>query len=99
MIGKWMRGLYEFAVRVVLIGELFIALRILLKIFGANETTLVVRYLYKGTAFLIAPFQNIFPNQPVGRIGVLDLAAVTAGAGYAVAALVVLGVFQAFLKK
>lgn len=93
MIARFFRSLYEVFLGIFLIGELAIVLRVLLKIFGANPETLVVRYLYGATGYLIRPFQNIFPTQPISRFGVIDTVAISAAVGYAVVALIIFGTF------
>lgn len=46
---------------------IFLALRFLLKLFGANENNGFVGWVYDMTAVLLDPFRGIFSNEVVGR--------------------------------
>ena len=67
-----------------------LALRIILRFFGANAATPFVSWLYETTQGLIAPFAGIFPNPRVSGAYVLDIAAVVALVVYAVIGYVIL---------
>ncbi|MBD3207855.1 MAG: hypothetical protein GF370_00145 [Candidatus Nealsonbacteria bacterium] len=61
-------------------GALF--LRLVLRFLNANPLTPVVHFIYKYTAFLVVPFENIFPNKMwLGRI--VETSTLSAMLGYA----------------
>lgn len=59
----------------------FIGLRIFLKFFSANPATPIVAWVYSLSSNLIYPFTGIFPDIST-QIGVLDMVAIIALAGY-----------------
>lgn len=71
---------------------LFIALRIILKIFFASPTAPIVTFIYDVSQFFITPFRGIFPDQRLQNSSVLDMTAFVALITYLVASYV-LGVF------
>lgn len=59
----------------------FIGLRIILRLFSANPATPIVSWIYSLSSSLIYPFSGIFPDIRT-QIGVLDMVAIIALAGY-----------------
>ncbi len=62
--------------------ELFLGLRLILRLLGANPSTPIVDFLYTITDMIIYPFQGIFSNVRFSGGGVLDVVAVTSMIGY-----------------
>lgn len=57
-------GLLLGAIHFVLgIVEVFLSVRFILKIFGANTSNSFVSFVYDSTTPLLDPFRNIFPTQ------------------------------------
>lgn len=50
----------------------FLALRFILKLFGANPFNGFVGWVYDNTAVLLDPFRGIFTNATVGRHFILE---------------------------
>jgi uncharacterized protein YggT (Ycf19 family) len=57
---------------------ILLAVRILLRFFGANSSNMLVAWLYDTTGQLTAPFAGIFPNAHVSGFFVVDIAAIIA---------------------
>lgn len=72
--------------------ELLLALRILLRFFGANPATPFVNWAYQTTQPLVSPFVGIFPNPSLTGGFVIDVAALVALVVYAIIGYAVLGV-------
>lgn len=53
--------------------EIFLGLRILLKLFGANSAAPFVNWIYETSQPLLEPFQNIFPTPVIEGGFVLEL--------------------------
>ncbi len=70
--------------------ELLLAVRILLRFFGANPSTPFVSWLYDTTSGLIAPFAGIFPNPRLEGQFVIEISAVIALVVYAVIGAIIL---------
>lgn len=51
---------------------IFLSLRFLLKLFGANASNTFVGWVYDNTAILLTPFRGIFPSEVVSRHYVLE---------------------------
>lgn len=62
--------------------ELFLGLRLVLRLLGANPTTPIVELLYLITSVINAPFKGIFSNIELRSGGVFDLVTITAMVGY-----------------
>lgn len=63
--------------------EILLAIRILLRLFGANSAAPFVNWMYETTAPLLAPFQNIFPTPVLDGQFVLELSTLFALVIYA----------------
>jgi len=74
---------------VVLIIELLLAFRLLLKFLVANPATPFVSWMYGITKWLVVPFAKIFPDWKVSRF-VIDSPTLAAIIVYAVVALLIL---------
>jgi uncharacterized protein YggT (Ycf19 family) len=62
----------------VLFGIIILGIRVFLLAFSANSTTPFVNFIYTTSARFLQPFRGIFPPQPVGQTGYLDVAALFA---------------------
>ncbi len=58
--------------------ELLLAVRILLRLFGANPSTPFVSWIYDATSTLLAPFVGIFPNPSLKAGSVLEMSSLIA---------------------
>lgn len=56
--------------------EALIGLRIILKLFGANQAAPFVQWIYSWTDPLLGPFRNIFPSPVIGNQYVIELPAI-----------------------
>jgi uncharacterized protein YggT (Ycf19 family) len=73
--------------------EGFLALRFLLKLFGANQTGFV-QWVYNMSEALLAPFRGIFPTQVIQNRYVLEFSTLFAMLMYAIVALLLLWVIN-----
>jgi hypothetical protein len=64
--------------------ELFLGLRFILKLFGANSGNDFVNWIYETSNVLLAPFRGIFPTQVFKSTFVLELSTVFAMIIYAI---------------
>lgn len=74
--------------------EGFLALRFLLKLFGANSSTAFVSWVYAMSSVLLDPFRGIFPPVVVQNRFVLDFTTLFAMLVYAILALVLLWIIN-----
>jgi len=64
--------------------EGFLFLRLLLKFLRASEKAFIVDLIYKGTDFLVSPFDFIFPDIYWPRDMLIETATLSAMIGYAI---------------
>jgi len=62
--------------------ELFLGLRLLLRLLAANPLTPIVDFLYTVTDIIMLPFQGIFSNVELRSGGIFDVVAITSMIGY-----------------
>lgn len=74
--------------------EAFLALRFLLKLFGANSTVAFVNWVYNMSAALLQPFRGIFPTTVVQNRYVLEFSTIFAMVVYAIIALILIWVIN-----
>lgn len=74
--------------------EGFLALRFLLKLFGANTSSGFVQWVYNMSAVLLQPFRGIFPATVIQNRYVIEFSTVFAMLMYAVIALLILWVIN-----
>lgn len=72
MIGRFIAGLINFFVA---IAEIFLGLRVLLRLFGANSSNAFVQWVYDSSSVLLQPFRGIFPTAEVAPGSVVDFSA------------------------
>lgn len=75
MIGRFIAGLINFFVA---IAEIFLGLRVLLRLFGANSSNAFVQWVYDSSSVLLQPFRGIFPTAEVAPGSVVDFSALFA---------------------
>lgn len=80
MIGRFIAGLINFFVGVA---EIFLGLRVLLRLFGANASNGFVQWVYDSSSVLLQPFRGIFPTAEVAPGSVVDFSALFAMLVYA----------------
>ncbi len=80
MIGRFIAGLINFFVAVA---EIFLGLRVLLRLFGANSSNTFVQFIYDSSDVLLQPFRGIFPTAQITPSSVLDFSALFAMLVYA----------------
>jgi hypothetical protein len=64
--------------------ELFLGLRLILKLFGANASNDFVNWVYETSNVLLDPFRGIFPTQVFKSTFVLELSTIFAMIIYAI---------------
>lgn len=74
--------------------EGFLALRFVLKLFGASATNGFVDWVYDMSAVLLAPFRSIFPTEVFDSQYVLEFNTLFAMLVYALLGLVVLAIIH-----
>jgi len=75
MIGRLLAGLINFFTAVA---ELFLGLRVLLRLFGANPDVGFVQWIYHSSEALMQPFRGIFPTATITPDHVVDFSALFA---------------------
>lgn len=75
MIARFLAGLINFFVA---ISELFLGLRVILRLFGANPDVAFVQWIYHSSDVLLQPFRGIFPTQVIAPDHVIDFSALFA---------------------
>lgn len=84
MVTRLIAGLINFFLAVV---EIFLALRVILRFFGANPTQSFVHWIYTSSEVLLQPFRGIFPSAVIGHNHVVDFSALFAMVVYGLIAL------------
>lgn len=80
MIGRFIAGLINFFVA---IAEIFLGLRVVLRLFGANSSNTFVQWIYDSSDVLLQPFRGIFPTAQINANSVVDFSALFAMLVYA----------------
>ncbi|HTK39678.1 MAG TPA: YggT family protein [Patescibacteria group bacterium] len=87
MIGRFLAGLINI---VVGIAELFLGLRVLLKLFGANSANGFVQWVYDSSGVLLDPFRGVFPSKELASNSVVDFSALFAMLVYGIIGMVLI---------
>jgi len=82
MLGRFIAGFINFFIAVV---EIFLGLRVVLRLFGANANNAFVQWVYDSSAVLLDPFRGIFPAREIADGSVLDFSALFAMLVYGLA--------------
>jgi len=75
MIGRLLVTFINFFVAVA---ELFLGMRVLLKLFGANSSNGFVQWVYNSSDVLLDPFRGIFPVRELSQGSLIDFSALFA---------------------
>lgn len=75
--------------------EVFLGLRLLLKLFGANASNGFVNWVYEMSGALLEPFRNIFPIKVFENTYVFEFSTLFAMVMYGVVALLLVGLLDA----
>lgn len=75
MLGRILAGLINFFTA---LAGIFLGLRVLLRLFGANPEAPFVQWVYRSTDTLLQPFRGIFPTETIARDYVVDFSALFA---------------------
>lgn len=81
MITRFLSGFINFFVGVA---ELFLGLRVLLRLFAANPDVAFVQWIYESSGILLDPFRGIFPTKEIAGNSVVDFSALFAMLVYGV---------------
>lgn len=84
MIARLLAGLINFFVG---IAEIFLGLRVLLRLFGANAEVGFVRWVYDSSGVLLDPFRGIFPTREIAPGSFIDFSALFAMLVYGIVGL------------
>lgn len=84
--------------RVLVLAEIFLFLRLVLKFLGANPQAFVIKYFYEFTGVIVWPFSGIFPNiWLLERL--IEIVTLSAIVGYAIAVFIVLKTLKLMVKQ
>lgn len=75
MIARFLAAMINFFVG---LAEIFLGLRVLLRLFAANPTNGFVQFIYDSSGALLQPFRGIFPTADISPGGVVDFSALFA---------------------
>ena len=75
MIERFLVGLINFVVGAA---EFFLGLRVVLRLFGANESVAFVQWVYTSSNMLLDPFRGIFTAKEIAPNSVVDFSALFA---------------------
>lgn len=73
--------------------EIALLTRLVFRVLQANESAIIVRFIYNLTDYLIIPVDYIFPNIPVGN-SIFDIVGISAMIFYAVIYLLIAKLFK-----
>lgn len=75
MLGRILAGFINFFTALV---ALFLGLRVILRLFGANPDVAFVQWVYDSSGTLLQPFRGIFPTAEIAPGSVIDFSALFA---------------------
>lgn len=75
MLGRILAGLINFFTALV---GIFLGLRVILRLFGANPEAPFVQWIYDSSSVLLQPFRGIFPPETIAQNHVVDMTALFA---------------------
>lgn len=104
MIARFYNWFYSIFLKLLILIESIIGVRIIVKFLKANPETPAVKYLYKITDKILFPFKDIFPNLDLKKLGVgisapVDIVAITSGVGYLLLFLLIIGIFKLIVRE
>ncbi|MDC3417545.1 YggT family protein [Aquibacillus salsiterrae] len=83
---------------VIGIAQFIIGLRIILKLFGANQSTPFVQWIYQTSSPLLYPFEGIFPTANLEGTFVIEFSALFAMIIYTIVGYVLINLVSMFGK-
>ncbi len=92
MLNRIIRFLFAILEKLLILIESLLSLRFVLRLLGANPDTVMVKFFYSLTDFLIKPFIGIFQDASI-KGGVIDLVVLTAAIFYALAFFILRKIF------
>lgn len=79
---RFARGITYFAYGFAIVACVFLLIGFVLLLFGANQATPFVRFIYRGANVFLQPFRAIFPTHQLGPNSYFDGAALFASLMY-----------------
>ena len=79
---------------VFVLAELFLALRLILKLFGANAANGFVSWIYETSGAILDPFRGIFPTEVFESTYVLEFSTLFAMIMYAIITMLLIYVVE-----
>lgn len=77
------------------LAEVVLLLRVVFRLFAANQAAAFVNWIYDTSDFLLAPFRGIFPVETISPGHVLDLPAIFAMVMYALVGFLIISLVNA----
>jgi uncharacterized protein YggT (Ycf19 family) len=91
MIKYLLSGLVNFFIA---LAELFLGLRVILRLFAANPDVQFVQWIYNSSDVLLSPFRGIFPTTTIAPDHLLDFSALFAMVVYGLIGLALLALIN-----
>lgn len=102
MLARFHYWLYQFLLKILIILESVILIRLIFKFLKANPKTPAISYFYKTTDHLVYPFNNAFPDlnlKPIGVSGALETASLMSAVGYFLIFLLIIGLTKLLVHE
>lgn len=96
MIARFLAGLINFFIA---IAEVFLGLRVILRLFGANPDVAFVQWVYDSSGVLLQPFRGIFPSETIAPGYVIDFSAIFAMVVYGLIGLAFLALIEYLIPE
>lgn len=87
MVARILSGFINF---IIAIAEIFLGLRVLLRLFAANPDVPFVQWVYHSSDVLLQPFRGVFPTQVIAPDHLIDFSALFAMLVYGLIAMALL---------
>ena len=85
-------------IKIFILGEFFLLLRLVLKYLSASPMAPVVNFIYKHSDTLVSPFKDIFPSVYWPKGFLIEVDTIAAMVGYAIAAFVIFQLIWVFIR-
>ena len=96
MIRNFLTGLINFF---TVLAELFLGLRVILRLFAANPDVSFVQWIYNSSDVLLSPFRGIFPTATIAPDHLLDFSALFAMVVYGLIGIALLALINFLLPR
>lgn len=96
MVARLLTGLINFFVGVA---ELFLGLRVILRLLGANPDVSFVQWMYNSSGVLLQPFRGIFPTEEIAPDHLLDFSALFAMLVYGLLGMALIALVEALTPR